>query len=86
MINKKENISIQNTHLQFAEARGFDKTYCPSEVARKLFSDNWRDKMDLVREVANELVKNEKLVVLQKGEIRTDLPSELKGPIRLRKS
>lgn len=84
MSTANDKTIIQQTHLQLAESRGLDKTYCPSEVARELFPDDWRDKMDLVRAVADELVKNGKLVVLQKGAIKTSLPSELKGPIRLR--
>lgn len=65
--------------------RGLGKTFCPSEVARELFSDKWRDEMELIRNVADDLVKKGKLVVLQKGIIQNKLPSELKGPIRLRK-
>lgn len=74
---------ILQSHLRFAEERGSDKTYCPSEVARELYDDNWRDKMIEVRAVADVLVKDKKLNVLQKGIIQTQLPSELKGPIRL---
>jgi len=76
---------IQISHLKFAEERGFEKTYCPSEVARELFPEDWRDKMGLVRKVADQLVKSGDLLVLQKGEIKLELPSQLVGPIRLRK-
>jgi len=76
---------IQISHLKFAEERGLEKTYCPSEVARELFKKDWRDNMDLVRKVADKLVKSGDLLVLQKGEIKSGLPSKLKGPIRLRK-
>lgn len=80
MLNK-----IRNSHLKFAEDRGLEKTFCPSEVARKLFPENWRDKMDLVRKVADGLVESGQLVALQNGEIKSELPSALIGPIRLRK-
>lgn len=76
---------IIKSHLKFAEERGFEKTYCPSEVAKELFPENWRDKMNLVREIADKLVIENKLVVLQKGIIKTELPSKLTGPIRLQK-
>ena len=76
---------IKKLHLKFAEDRGLDKTYCPSEVARELFPDNWREKMDLVRDIADELVIEGKLIVLQKGFEKNELPSKLTGPIRLRK-
>lgn len=76
---------IKNAHLQFAAERGFEKTYCPSEVARELFPEEWRGKMDLVRDVADELVTAGKLQVLQGNVVGKDLPSKLKGPIRLRR-
>ncbi|MGB6151833.1 MAG: DUF3253 domain-containing protein [Pricia sp.] len=76
---------IINLHLKFAEDRGTDKTYCPSEVARKIYPDDWRPKMDLVRQVADTLVESGKLVVLQNGRKIDDKPSEATGPIRLRK-
>jgi len=77
--------SIRESHLKLAEARGFDKTYCPSEVARIIDPINWREKMHIVREVADELVLDNKLVTLQRGEVISELPSGAKGPIRLRK-
>ena len=76
---------IKASHRKFAEMRDHGKTYCPSEVARELFPNDWRDKMDLVRSVADILVESGELLVLQKGEIKKDLPSKLMGPIRLQK-
>lgn len=76
---------IKQNLLRFAQERGADKTYCPSEIARLLYPDCWRDKMDLVRKEADILVEAGELVVLQKGLIQQKLPSDLKGPIRLRK-
>ncbi|WP_010231595.1 DUF3253 domain-containing protein [Gillisia marina] len=85
MIDKRITKLIKASHLKFANERASDKTYCPSEVARELFPNEWRDKMDLVRIVADDLVKSGHLLVLQKGEIKLELPSKLVGPIRLRK-
>ena len=76
---------IRQAHLQFAESRGLEKTFCPSEVARALFPESWRDKMELVRKIADHLVVEKKLVALQNGLIKSELPSKLIGPIRLRK-
>ncbi len=70
--------------LKFANARGLDKTFCPSEVAGHLFPDNWAEKMDDVRKAADTLVQENQMVVMQKGEVKNELPSQLKGPIRLR--
>ena len=77
--------SIEKSLLSFANQRGTEKTFCPSEVARDLFPKNWRNYMDDVRKVADILVKDKRIEVLQKDIIKADLPSDLKGPIRLRK-
>lgn len=75
---------ISSKIMEYAVKRGVEKTFCPSEVARELFPENWCEKMEMVREVADDLVQENKIVVLQNGVIRNDLPSKLKGPIRLR--
>ncbi|MEC5156283.1 DUF3253 domain-containing protein [Chryseobacterium sp. MP_3.2] len=77
--------NIKNSHLKFAEERGSDKTYCPSEVARKLFPDNWREMMEMVREIGDELVREGQLEILQKGVVHERVSTGLKGPIRFRK-
>tara|TARA_R110002049_G_scaffold151160_1_gene314701 strand:- start:14817 stop:15095 length:279 start_codon:yes stop_codon:yes gene_type:complete len=77
--------TIESKHKEFAIARGSDKTYCPSEVARQLFPENWRDKMDAVRAVADELCKDGKLIVSRFGKDLDILPSKVKGHIRLRR-
>jgi hypothetical protein len=76
---------IENEHLRFADLRGDDKTYCPSEVARSLFPDSWRDKMNLVREVADDLIAKNKIIVFQRGAPQYAKATEAHGPIRLRK-
>ena len=76
---------VKQSHLRFAEDRGFDKTYCPSEVARELFPENWREKMDVVREIGDQLVQEGKLEILQKGIVQIKSSTELDGPIRFRK-
>jgi hypothetical protein len=58
------------------------KTICPSEAARALYPDGWREKMVEVRAAAAELVSAGAIVVTRKG-----IPVELdrvSGPIRLR--
>jgi hypothetical protein len=75
---------IESKHLEIANKRGVVKTYCPSEVARQLFPNAWRDKMDNVREVADDLWKDGKLIVSQFGKDLNILPSKVKGHIRLR--
>ncbi|MEL6582564.1 MAG: DUF3253 domain-containing protein [Pseudomonadota bacterium] len=57
------------------------KTLCPSEVARALSSDEWRDLMPLVRQEAEVLREAGDISVTQKGEAVS--ATEAKGPIRL---
>lgn len=57
------------------------KTVCPSDAARVVGGDHWRELMPVTREVAGQLAEAGVVVVLQKGE-EVDV-STAKGPIRL---
>lgn len=57
------------------------KTICPSETARAIGGDEWRDLMPLVRDVAAQLVEQGQVIVQQKGE-EVDIAAA-RGPIRL---
>ena len=80
-----EKLKIKKLHLQLANERESNKTYCPSEVARKLDVKNWREHMDNVRNVADELIAENRLEVLQKGKTLQEKASKALGAIRLRK-
>lgn len=71
--------------LALARHRGPDKTICPSDAARAVGGDGWRDDMDLARDVVRQLAGDGLVDVLQKGE---PLPADApwKGPIRVRSS
>lgn len=77
---------IKSAHLKFAKNRSLESTYCPSEVARELFPDSWRDRMKVVREVADDLIEAQQLVVLQKGSLIKENATGATGPIRLRRA
>jgi len=62
--------------MALARSRGPDKTFCPSEAARRL-ADDWRPLMDDVRRVAVTLP----LRATQRG-CPVD-PVAARGPIRL---
>ena len=55
-------------------------TLCPSDAARVVGGENWRDLMPLVREVAAELSDQGEIRITQKGE---PVSSDAKGPLRL---
>lgn len=82
-MSNTEKQEIAQEILTMCKSRGAAKTICPSEVARKLYPDNWRDQMDIVRAVAFKLAKDNRIAVTQKGKAITDY-TNIKGPIRLR--
>ena len=57
------------------------KTICPSEAARAIGGDDWRDLMPLVRDVASDLAAEGRVIVQQKGET-VDIATA-RGPVRL---
>jgi hypothetical protein len=69
--------------LDLLAQRDAGKTICPSEAARALAGDAFRDEMDAVRAAAWELADEGAIEVTQHGE---PVPREsVRGPIRLRR-
>jgi hypothetical protein len=73
---------ISATILSVATHRGPEKSTCPSEIARKLFPDDWREHMKDVVDVAIDLHNQGKVVITQKG-MPIDV-NHIKGPIRIK--
>jgi hypothetical protein len=71
--------------LRQTEARGAEKSICPSEVARALApdADAWRRLMGPVRATAIRLARDGRIEVLRKGK-PVDPEAEIRGVIRLR--
>ena len=67
--------------LALTEARGPDKSICPSEVARALAED-WRALMGDVRRGAARLAEAGRIDILRKG--KPIDPATMRGVIRLR--
>ena len=72
---------IERATMKLLEAR-HPKTVCPSEVARVIDTDSWREYMQPVRDAAGRLAKRGRIDVLQRGK-KVD-PKSAHGPIRLR--
>ena len=70
--------------LDLLGARDPDATICPSEAARALDDQHFRELMGTVREAAANLVAAGRIEVTQRGE-PVDLASA-RGPIRLRRT
>lgn len=69
--------------MSMARKRGLEKTFCPSEIARQISSNEneWRSLMEPVRLAAAQLIDQGRLVCKQAGKI-VDIRTT-KGPIRL---
>ena len=73
--------AIRHTILALVQARGAEKSICPSEVARAL-DPAWQTLMGAVRRVAIGLALSGQIEILRKG--RAGPASEVRGVIRLR--
>ena len=65
------------------DARARGATICPSEAARVVAPDGWRELMEPARRAARRLVAAGELEIVQGGRVVD--PSTAKGPIRLRR-
>jgi hypothetical protein len=66
-----------------ARHRGPAGTTCPSDAARAVGGEHWRDLMDLTREVARALARDGDVEITQKGEA-LDPDAPWRGPVRVR--
>lgn len=80
MGNLREALKIAIVEL--LDSRKPGSSICPSEAARLVFGTNWREQMQLVRDVAIEMRSQEQLEICQKGHVIDPLTT--KGPIRVR--
>ena len=73
---------LERAILALLRARAVGATICPSEAARKVEPENWRDLMEASRSAARRLVDAGSIEITQQG--RPVDPSSARGPIRLR--
>lgn len=73
---------LENKIRELLDARSRDSTICPSDVARAMSDDNWRELMEPVRRAARRMVDAGEVEITQKGSVVD--PSTAKGPIRIR--
>jgi hypothetical protein len=74
---------LRTTILVLARQRGPEKTICPSDAARAVDPEHWRDLMDDAREAARELARDGEVEITQRGEV-LDPDGQWRGPIRIR--
>lgn len=69
--------------LALAAHRGAASSTCPSDAARAVGGDGWRDLMDQTRDIAVELAESGAVVLTQGGDV-LDPRGQWRGPIRIR--
>ena len=77
------NQRLRAAILDLARERGPAKTICPSDAARKVGGDDWRDLMDDARDVARHLARSGDVEITQGGDV-VDPDATWHGPIRIR--
>jgi hypothetical protein len=73
---------LERSILALLAERERTSTICPSEAARAVGADGWRDLMEPARRAARRLVAAGSVEVTQGGRVVD--PSTAKGPIRIR--
>jgi hypothetical protein len=74
---------LETTILELLAARAATSTICPSDAARAVGGETWRDLMEPARRAARRLVDAGEVQITQGGSVID--PSTAKGPIRIRK-
>jgi hypothetical protein len=74
---------LEASILALLAARAATSTICPSDAARAVGDDTWRDLMEPAREAARRLVDAGEVEITQGGSVVD--PSTAKGPIRIRR-
>lgn len=64
--------------------RAASSSICPSDAARDVDPDGWRDLMEPARRAARRLVAAGEVEITQQGRVVD--PSSAKGPIRIRRA
>lgn len=76
--------ALESKILELLALRANGATICPSEAARAVSADDWRDLMEPARRAARRLVADGAVTITQHG-TPVD-PSTARGPIRIRKN
>ncbi|WP_100814482.1 DUF2256 and DUF3253 domain-containing protein [Microbacterium lacus] len=74
---------LERTILTLLANRAATSTICPSDAARAIGGEEWRDLMEPARRAARRLVVAGEVDITQRGQVVD--PSTAKGPIRIRR-
>ncbi|HEY5846835.1 MAG TPA: DUF3253 domain-containing protein [Microlunatus sp.] len=74
---------LEQVITELLGARRSGATICPSDAARAVSSEGWRELMEPARRAARRMVADGQVVITQGGRVVD--PSTASGPIRIRK-
>lgn len=74
--------SLERAILDLLESRTRGASICPSEAARAVDPERWRDLMEPTRMAARRLVEAGQAEITQQGRVVD--PSSARGPVRIR--
>jgi hypothetical protein len=77
------DLALERSVLELLDARAATATICPSEAARAVGGESWRELMEPARAAARRLVARGEVVITQAGHVVD--PSTAKGPVRVRR-
>lgn len=77
-----EDRALEASILDLLGRRKGGATICPSEAARAVGGEDWRELMEPARRAARRLVAQDRAEITQQGRVVD--PSTAKGPIRVR--
>jgi hypothetical protein len=77
------DLKLEETIRDLLSKRAATSTICPSDAARAVSPDGWRDLMEPARRAARRMVDAGEVDITQKGSVVD--PSRVKGPIRIRR-
>lgn len=78
-----EDRALEAAILELLEERSASASLCPSEAARRVDPQGWRDLMEPARRAARRLVAADRLEITQRGQVVD--PDQARGPVRLRR-
>ena len=79
-----QDAALEAAVLELLASRAHDATICPSEAARSVVGEQWRELMEPARAAARRLVASGQVEITQAGHVVD--PSTAKGPIRVRRA
>jgi hypothetical protein len=80
----KTDQQLQDAIVDLIGRRAATSTICPSEAAKQVDPDGWRELMEPARRAARRLVAEGTVEITQGGKVVD--PSTAKGPIRVRRA